>query len=201
MKTFNGLPLFTIELGDGGVHTISLVDKPATEIEMITLAKETMYFSSKDKQIIVAPVITANKPILRNTNQYGYAYIMYTPDVIEQMQMKYFAQNRQHSWTENHDGTPVPNATMFESWIIENDNDKAYTKYNFNKDELPIGSWMSKVHIANKEYWDKMKDKNFTGISLEGDFYLKESIEHSETILLSMLYDAFNNGKSLENIE
>ncbi|MFM7088516.1 MAG: XkdF-like putative serine protease domain-containing protein [Candidatus Paceibacterota bacterium] len=211
VKLFNGLPLFAMEIDltnqETGLSCISFVDKPATEIEMLAFdnQEKELKFSIQDKQIIVAPVMVANKPIYRRNNTIGEHYVVYKPDTIRQMQIKYFQDNLHHAFTENHDGTPIKNATMFENWLIENENDKAYTQYGFSIDALPVGSWVCSIYFGDSKYWnDIIKTGKFGGISLEGLFiytmnYKKEE-ESLDQKILNALYSAFEKDLSDEEI-
>ena len=120
------------------------------------------------------------------------------------MQIKYFQDNLHHTFTEDHANKPIENATMFENWLIENENDKAYTKYGFSIDSLPVGSWMCSIYFKDSMYWnDVIKSGKFGGISLEGLFiysmnYTKENA-NIELQLLTTLYNSFTKG--LNDIE
>jgi hypothetical protein len=207
MKTFNNLPLYSLSIDEtSGISAISLVDEPATEVMMLTFNNKVRHKFEihKDKQIITAPVMTANVPIYRNDNHMGEHYVFYSPETIQAMQIKYHIDNLTHAFTEDHTAKKIDNATMIESWIVSNEQDKAYG-LGFTKEQIPVGTWMCSVYFKDINYWNNViKSGKFGGISLEGLFihnlnFAKQEMTDSK--LLSIVYQMFNEGKTNIEIE
>jgi hypothetical protein len=63
---------------------------------------------------------------------------------------------------DTHKGGVAPSYVL-DHWIIENENDKAYTEYKFNASRVPIGSLMVQSQVTDKVYWEqdiKIKKKH-----------------------------------------
>jgi hypothetical protein len=61
-----------------------------------------------------------------------------------------------------------------ESWIVENEEDKANTMYGLN---LPVGSWAIKMRVQSPAIWKQIKSGKLNGFSIEGDFMDKKDYE------------------------
>jgi hypothetical protein len=57
--------------------------------------------------------------------------------------------------------------SVVESWIIEDEKQDKSAKYGFN---LPKGTWMISMKVNNDEIWQKVKDGEVKGFSIEGHF-------------------------------
>ena len=73
-----------------------------------------------------------------------------------------------------HDGEQDGKSYVYESYIVETDDDKANTLYGLN---VPIGTWMIKMRVMDKTIWNKVKSGEVKGFSLEGSFMDKEDYE------------------------
>jgi hypothetical protein len=60
----------------------------------------------------------------------------------------------------------VSGVLTVESWIKEGDQDKSKL-YGF---DLPNGTWFVKMKIENDELWQKIKEGELKGLSIEGYF-------------------------------
>ena len=98
------------------------------------------------------------------------------------MMKKYFMENKINNINEQHDPTKVIDGVyMIESFIV---GDRAKSELYPN---IPKGSWMATFYIKDKNYYEKLKEENFNGISLEGTF-----IEKYEDSMIAKLYDKIN---------
>jgi rRNA maturation endonuclease Nob1 len=61
---------------------------------------------------------------------------------------------RKDLFKDTHEGGTAPSYVIKE-WIIEDENDPAYTDYGFDVRRVPIGSWMVLSQITDKEFWNK----------------------------------------------
>jgi hypothetical protein len=57
--------------------------------------------------------------------------------------------------------------SVVESWIIEDEKTDKSRLYNFN---LPKGTWMISMKVNNDDVWQKVKDGDVKGFSIEGHF-------------------------------
>jgi hypothetical protein len=90
-----------------------------------------------------------------------------------------------------HSNKKFNDIVMVESWIVETDNDKAYS-LGFTKEQIPMGSWMAAFKILENEegnlIWkDYIKNGKEKGASVEGNFILNFSRENSDEYLLGTI--------------
>ena len=61
--------------------------------------------------------------------------------------------------------------TFVESWIKEDDTHDKSLKYGF---DLPNGTWFAVMKVENNETWQKVKNGEVKGFSIEGNFDLEK---------------------------
>jgi hypothetical protein len=150
-----------------GIDAISFVDSPAIEMEWEAFSKPKQKFeTNNEKQIVTSPVMLAETPIYRHSEELGDYYVKFSADTIFKMRNKYIMDGRQHEVNLDHDSKrPVKDVYMVESFIV---GDKVESKL-FS--DLPQGTWVASFYIPDKEKWDKIvKGGEFKGFSLEGFF-------------------------------
>ncbi len=173
MKTLNGLPVYkmTIDEFDNltGVEFISLVDAPAIEVNWVALSKKKLklFAGSVDKQILTGPAMIPDMAIYRSDEQMGEYYVSFDKSEIESIQRKFNKEKRTLGINYQHQSdSQVSSAVIIEQWFIT---DKANDKSNAFGFDLPVGTWMVSVYIADKEFWTKeIKSGNVRGFSIEG---------------------------------
>lgn len=144
--------------------------------------------TNEEKQIITAPVMLAETPILRYNTSIGKYYVKFSEDTILKMMKKYFKENKIHRVNEEHDPKRKASGVyMIESFIV-GDNTKSELYPN-----LPKGSWMASFYVEDKEYWETIKKEGFTGFSLEGFFEEQYELEMINKIFTSVKNIVFSN--------
>ena len=174
-------PVYDVTLDDEtlGLTAISLVDEPAIQTDFIYFkdAIENMIFlANKEKREIVSPILIPNQLILRKNNEDGSLYyIRWTKDTIKLAAERYLANGWFNNFTVNHPMFYDSNLTyedclekdvyMLRMWIIDYERtDDANTKYGF---ELPEGTLMVHMKIHNRKIWNKIKNGELKGLSIE----------------------------------
>jgi hypothetical protein len=173
----------------GGTEGIEWAQRKLNQLKLKTTKK--FQEINEEKRIITAPVFIADTPIRQYDEVLGTYYVKVTPETILKMMKKYFKQNKIHRVNEQHNGRKmVDNVYMIESYIVgDNVKSELYP-------DLPKGSWVASFYVDDEEYWNELKNGEFTGISLEGMFaevYTGEMIDKMfssvENILNSNLPD------------
>ena len=85
---------------------------------------------------------------------------------------------------------PIDGLSVVESWIKEDDKFDKSSQYGFNK--MPIGTWFVKMKIDNEEVWEKVKNKEVRGFSIEGYF--------TDKLIEATMHD-FKKKKKYQDIE
>lgn len=164
---------------NSGVYAIALVEQPAIEENFLMFSEDIeLKFSilSDEEQIFVGPVMLPNKKIKRLDDNNEKYYIFYSADTIKKMAYKYLIDKNQANVNLEHK-LFVDNVILVESWIsTDSKSDKSY--HLFNK-EYPAGTWFATIKVLDTELWNTLKESNFNGFSLQGDFIVKD---HSEII-------------------
>ena len=164
------LPIYEIVVDDNdetGISLISLVDEPAIIMKGMTF-NDTTIMSFKevdDKQIIVGPALIPNMRIYREDEKYGRYFVKFTPETIEKMVEKFNKYGSNRKINIDHSNQMV-DAFIMEDWIVEDEVYDKSRKYGF---EVPKGTYMIKVKIENKDFWEReVKGNGKFGFSIEG---------------------------------
>lgn len=158
-----------------GVFAISLVENPAIEIDFIALSKENIIKLaevSEEKRLLISPVLIPNQPIYRRDDKGNEFNIVFPAETILKAQQNFYKQGFQrNSNIEHDDNLTLNDVTFVESWIKEDDTHDKSLKYGFN---LPNGTWFAVMKVENDETWQKVKNGEVKGFSIEGNFDLEK---------------------------
>ena len=152
-----------------GVNAISLVDKPAIDSNWIALAKQTKFeFKEIDEQkhILMGAALIPNKPIYRSMEGNEF-YILFSKDTIRLASELFFKNGKQSETTQQHEVTLKGN-TVVESWIKEDMEKDKSAIYGLSD---PVGTWMISMKIEDKKTYEKAKNGELNGFSIEGLFH------------------------------
>ena len=154
-----------------GVFGISLVSDPAIEEYWIALnkqKKEHIQFAKvdEDKRLLIAPALIPNKQIFRLDDDGSDYYVYFSKDTIKKCSELYMKRNHLQSTTLEHE-EEVDGMCVVESWVKEFEIDKS-VKYGF--EHCPVGTWFVTMKVENDEIWNKVKEGEILGFSIEGFF-------------------------------
>ena len=152
------------------IDAISLVSSPAIEQDFVYFGKEknnlTFAKVDEEKRMLVSPALIPNKQIFRyDPNTQSEYYVYFSPDTVRKASELYLKHNNHHKATYEHQDR-VSGVLTVESWIKEGDMDKSKL-YGY---DLPDGTWFVKMKINNDELWNRIKDGELKGLSIEGYF-------------------------------
>jgi hypothetical protein len=178
------------------IDAISLVTSPAIEQDFVFMGKEknnlTLAKVDEEKRILVSPALIPNKQIFRyDANTDSNYYVYFSKDTVRQASELYLKHNNHHKATYQHEDR-VSGVLTVESWIKEGDMDKSKL-YGF---DLPDGTWFVKMKIENDEIWNKIKDGELKGLSIEGYFvnkFEKMQKQPTDEEILSALNEIIQN--------
>tara|TARA_Y100000592_G_scaffold12887_2_gene18146 strand:+ start:4442 stop:5455 length:1014 start_codon:yes stop_codon:yes gene_type:complete len=154
-----------------GVEAISLVEFPAIESDWVFFSKDNFLSLAKldeEKKTLVGAVLIPGKEIPRYNQEEGEEYIVYfSEETIKKAQELFMSNLRNNNTTYEHRET-LQGLSVVESWIKE---DEKYDKSSqFGFQNMPLGTWFVKMKIDNNEVWEKVKNKEVKGFSIEGYF-------------------------------
>jgi len=182
------------------IDAISLVSAPAIEQDFVYFGKEknnlTFAKVDEDKRMLVSPALIPNKNIFRyDPNTDSEYYVYFSPETVRKASELYLKHNNHHKATYEHQDR-VSGVLTVESWIKEGDMDKSKL-YGF---DLPNGTWFVKMRIDNDELWNKVKDGELKGLSIEGYFTdkMEKMSERTPTTeeILSALNELINENQT-----
>lgn len=181
---------------DASLDFLSLVEFPATEVEMLKFSddkKESkpieLQVTNRDRRIILAPVALADTPIYRREGDYEYQ-IIFEKDAIEKMAKNFFKSHRQENFDTEHNYNWVSGVTVFQSLIVD---ESMGISAPSGFGDVPEGTWFVGCYVNNAELWDKIQDGEFKGLSLAGYF----NLEHMQFSKHSTDEDLINEMKAI----
>ena len=141
--------------------------------------KQSKYvFASEDQQIVVGPAMIPDMEIVRKHEEgpdKGKPYwVKFSKDVIKRIAEKFMMELRNHDTNILHNAQDPAHSFVMETWIVENEEDKANSFYNF---DVPVGTWMVKMRVQDPETWKMIKAGKLNGFSIEGNFMSEEDYE------------------------
>jgi len=152
------------------IDAISLVTSPALEVDFVFFGKEknnlTFAKVDEEKRELIAPALIPNKQIYRyDANTDSDYYVYFSKDTVKKAAYSYLKHNNHHKATYQHEQR-VAGVLTVESWIKEGDSDKSKL-YGF---DLSNGTWFVKMKIENDDLWQKIREGELKGLSIEGYF-------------------------------
>ena len=182
------------------IDAISLVTSPAIEQDFVYFGKEknnlTFAKVDEEKRMLVSPALIPNKQIFRHDpNTDSDYYVYFSKETVRKASELYLKHNNHHKATYQHQDR-VSGVLTVESWIKEGDQDKSKL-YGY---DLPNGTWFVKMKIENDELWNKIKEGELKGLSIEGYFTNKfeqmQKKEPTQEQILSALNKLIRENKT-----
>lgn len=159
------LPIYYCNLDNDeeGIQFMSFVQNPAVDVNWFTFSEEKpLYFSDEEKHIVTSVALRADYPIYRNNGKEEY-YIVFTKDNILKLVEKFFKDDKTKSVNLEHK-QPVDNCYLIESYFAKENNDFGVSE----------GSWICSYKVENQDVWNKIKNKEFNGFSIEGQLNIEK---------------------------
>lgn len=161
-----------------GVFAVSLVEKPAIEENFIALSKQQIELKALDeKRIVMGAALIPNKKIPRRDKDKEFE-IYFTDETVRRASELVFMRNQHQNATLEH-AVKLSGMAIVESWIIE---DKQKDKSNIYGFDLPKGTWMITMKVMDDNIWEKVKNGEVKGFSIEGYFAEKYEMSAREKV-------------------
>jgi len=123
------------------------------------------------KMRIVAPAMIPDIKIPRMDEETEEEYfVMFEKEAIERLYVNFQSKRLGVQFNIEHDDSEKSSSFILETWIIETDTDKAYTKYGFKESDVPIGSWMIISQFEDQDSFLEILENKQLGYSVEGKF-------------------------------
>lgn len=178
------LPIYRFvvsEDDEAQLDAIAFVDEPAIEMNWQAFnSKQYSFKADNEKRIISGPLMVADLPIYRRTEE-GEYYGLFKAEDIYNLRNKFFKQGKSNLVNEMHDSNKmIDGVYMVESFLIDSERGinapKGY--------QLTDGSWFGSYKVDNDEIWnDFIKSGEFKGFSVEGIFNTVKISEKPQNII------------------
>lgn len=173
---------------DSIVTAISMVTEPAIETNFQYFSKDKpryIAFESEEKHMVIGPALIPDLDIYRyDAYSDEEFYISFSKDVIEKLAHNYL-KGQWMPVTEQHE-TYANEVFLVESWLKTSENDKS-ADYGFG--DLPIGTWFCQMYVNNVDLWNKIKEGELRGFSIESWINIDEVVKE------------IDNNQNKQNIE
>lgn len=151
-----------------GIEAISIVDRPAIELDFVALKEARLNFAEADtdKRVLLGPALVPDKPIYRRNGEDEF-YVYFSKATVRRAAELYLKHGNQANHTLEHEHA-VHGLTVIESWMVE---DKEKDKSAVYGLDVPVGTWMVSVKVDNEAIWQEwVKEGRVKGFSIEGFF-------------------------------
>lgn len=199
------LPLYILDIDENlqdesSVFACGLVDSPAIERNWFAFAKEEpkhlkFEIHNEEKRILAGFLMIADQPIYRFDKETKQEYYVSFPaSSIEKIVKKYSKIGKPLSFNINHNDQQPANDCYLISHFLINEELGITTPKGF--ETAPNGSWFGFVKIDNEEVWQKVKNKEILGFSVEGYFNEKKLLDAEQTTLENLKNKLLNMSKT-----
>tara|TARA_R100001440_G_scaffold3260_1_gene8180 strand:+ start:9524 stop:10696 length:1173 start_codon:yes stop_codon:yes gene_type:complete len=153
------------------IDAISLVSSPAIEQNFVYFKKQknnlTLAAIDEEKRLLISPALIPYKQIYRYDEQTGQDYyVFFTAETVRKASEMYLKHNNNNNATIQHE-EKVSGVYTVESWIVQDSEKDKTALYGYN---LPVGTWAVSMRIENDEVWQRIKEGELKGLSIEGYF-------------------------------
>jgi rRNA maturation endonuclease Nob1 len=141
---------------DNEVRKVGFVPRVVSRLDDSDATTLNAFLSKDEKMQVCAPLLIPDKDVYRNDEigKYNMRFSAQTISDLRTLAASKGVLERKDLFKNTHEGGTAPSYVIKE-WIIEDENDPAYTDYGFDVRRVPIGSWMVLSQITDKEFWNK----------------------------------------------
>jgi hypothetical protein len=177
----NKLPIYEMKLSDSedsGVTFVALVDEPAIERNFMVFNKDFKFITDNERRIVTGALMVADLPIYRRNDNMGEFYVVFRKDTIEKMVERFFQRGWNENVNEMHSRSrKIEGAVLFESFIVDSSRGINPPK---GFEDVPDGSWFGSYKITDDYVWEKVKQGEFRGFSIEAEDMELEPVKFSK---------------------
>lgn len=163
-------------------YAISLVEAPAIEETLVALEEQKeikVQLANEEKHMLYSAVLVPDKPIYRRNEDGDEFYVEFTKESIEHMSQQFFKEYKQNEITLDHDKT-ASDITVVESWLKSDMYKDKSVALGLNEN-LPIGTWFCGMKVNQIDVWDRVKNGELRGFSVESLLRLEEFSKEDKT--------------------
>jgi hypothetical protein len=121
----------------------------------------------EEQQMIVGPLMIPEKLIMRVDEEGEPYFVYFSKDTIQKIAQKVMKDNHLHNLNIEHNEDDTVDGYMVSTWLIEDEIMDKQQVYGFS---YPKGTWMGQYKIEDLSVWNKVKEGEIKGFSIEGFF-------------------------------
>ncbi len=154
--------------------------------------KSAQFSINEEQRMLYSPAMKPGILIPRIDEMTREKYfVTFKPETIKVMSQRFLIEKRTDKTNYEHSNQKFNGVYLVESWIVDGEQDKAYSM-GYSKQDVPLGTWMVGYRIDNDEVWDMIKQGKVKGLSIEGNFEYKFSVENTDEYLLKEIINILN---------
>ena len=156
-----------------GVYALSVVFDPAMQDHFIALSEQTTKIElqsvDEEKRLLMGAALIPNKKIYRNIDGNEF-YLTFKEDTIEKLAHN-FMQNQNNNNSSLEHELKLEGMSVVEAWVVEDPNNDKSNAYGKTYEK---GTWVTMMKVDNDEIWEKAKNGEVQGFSIDAMLQLKE---------------------------
>jgi len=163
----------------GGDEMLRWTERKMEELQM-RKARRGFAIQSEEKRIISGAAMIADLPIYRYDDQRGEYYVVFDKETIFEIAKKWAKQDKYDSVNIHHD-VPSHGLSLFESYLVDRERGIMPPK---GYEEVADGSWFVSYLVNDDQIWERVKNGEFRGFSVEGifDFDMSQQQKVEDTL-------------------
>jgi hypothetical protein len=144
-----------------------------------------------EKRLLVGPAMVPDKMIIRRNEITGEIYYVYfTEETIQKLQQKFMQEKLLDKTNIEHGRKFLSGVDVVESWIVE---DQEKDKQQVFGMDYPKGTWMITMKVNDDATWQKVKDGQLKGFSVQGYFMEKAKFSSVSDDILKEIKEILKN--------
>jgi hypothetical protein len=174
-------------IDETGVFCVGHVATPAVGATLVMFGDESnlIEFQDDEKQIVYSVAMRPNINIPRKNINGEPAMVFYSEKTVEDLQQNFFKKSAHIGTTVNHDKNVRKDVYAFESWIVQ---DPEKDKATILGMAVEKGDWVLGQKVDNPEVWQKIKNRELQGFSIEA--YLEPILTNTNVEMTKEEVDA-----------
>ena len=157
----------------GGEEMLRWTERKLEELELSKARKARFEIQNEEKRIISGAAMIADLPIYRYDETRGEYYVVFDKETIFEIAKKWARGDKYDAVNIHHDKA-VNGLSLFESFIVDRERGIMPPK---GYEEVADGSWFLSYIVNDESIWQRVKEGEFKGFSVEGFFDFEETVE------------------------
>jgi hypothetical protein len=155
----------------GGIEALPWVEKTINSYEELNSTETTFSVFNTEQRLVVGPAMIPDKMIIRRNDITGEIYYVYfSAETIKKLQQKFMKEKLLDKTNLEHGRKFLTDVDVVESWIVD---DREKDKQQVFGMDYPEGTWMITMKVTDDKTWEKVKDGELKGFSVQGYFLEK----------------------------